>query len=55
MPYPNGVYPGVVSSVVAGGGGEKVWVEYPGEKEMFRVERHLLYATHAAAMTHWEL
>ena len=29
-------------------------MEYPGEKEMFRVERHLLYASNAAAVTHWE-
>ena len=55
VPYPNGVYPGVVTSVVAGGGGDKVWVEYPREKEMFQVERHPLYATHAAAVTHWEV
>ena len=31
-----------------------MWVEYPGEKEVFRFERHLLYASHAAAGTHWE-
>ena len=55
MPYNDGVYPGVVTSVVAGAG-RKVWVEHPGpgEKEMFRVERHLLYAFHAATVTHWE-
>ena len=29
-------------------------MEHPGEKEMFRVERHLPYASHAAAVTHWE-
>ena len=29
-------------------------MEHPGEKEIFRVERHLLYAYHAAALTHWE-
>ena len=45
VPYPDGVYPGVVTSVVAGGG-DKVWVEHPGEKEMFRVERHLLYVVY---------
>ena len=50
VPYPDGVYEGVVTSVVAGGG-DKVWVEYPRKKEMFRVERHLLYASHAAAVT----
>ena len=33
-----------------GGGG----VEHPGEKAMFQVETHLLYASHASAMTHWE-
>ena len=53
VPYTDGVYPGVVSSVVAGAGG-RVWVEHPGEKEMFRVERHLLYASHAVAVTHTE-
>ena len=53
VPYTDGVYPGVVTSVVAGEG-DKVWVDCPGEKEMFRVERHLLYASHAAAVTHWE-
>ena len=53
VPYTDGVYPGIVTSVVAGAGG-RVWVEQPGEKEMFRVERHLLYASHAAAVTHWE-
>ena len=26
-------------------------VEHAGTKEMFRVERHLLYASHAAAVT----
>ena len=31
-----------------------MWVEHPGEREMFRVERHLLYASHAVAVTHWE-
>ena len=30
-----------------------MWVEHPGEKEMFRAERHLLYASNAAAVTHW--
>ena len=53
VPYTDGVYAGVVTSVAAGQGG-RVWVEHPGEKEMFRVERHLLYASHAAAVTHWE-
>ena len=53
VPYTDGVYPGVVTSVAAGQGG-RVWVEHPREKEMFRVERHLLYASHAAAVTHWE-
>ena len=53
VPYTDGVYPGVVTSVVGGARG-RVWVEHPGEKEMFRVERHLLYASHAAAVTHWE-
>ena len=52
VPYTDGVYPGVVTPVVGGGGG--VWVEHPGEKEMFRVERHLLYACNAEAVTHWE-
>ena len=37
VPYTDGVYPGVVTSVAAGRGG-RVWVEHPGEKEMFRVE-----------------
>ena len=53
VPYTDGVDPGVVTSVAAGQGG-RVWVEHPGEKEMFRVERHLLYASHCAAVTHWE-
>ena len=53
VPYTEGVYPGVVTSVVAGAGG-RVWVEHPGEKGMCWVERHLLYASHAAAVTHWE-
>ena len=53
VPYTDGVYPWVVTSVVGGAGG-KVWVEHLGEKEMFRVGRHLLYASHAAALTHWE-
>ena len=53
VPYTDGVYPGVVTMVVAGAGG-RVWVEHLGEKEMFRVARHLLYASHAAAVTHWE-
>ena len=53
VPYTDGGYPGVVTSVVGGAGG-RVWVEHPGEKEMFRVERHVLYASHAAAVTHWE-
>ena len=53
VPYTDGVYPGVVTSVVGGAGG-RVWVEHPGEKEMFRVDRHLFYASHAAAGTHWE-
>ena len=53
VPYTDGVYPGVVTSVVEGAGG-RVWVAHPREKEMFRVERHLLYASHAAALTHWE-
>ena len=29
-------------------------MEYPGEKEMFAIERHVLYASHAAVVTHWE-
>ena len=53
VPYTDGCYPGVVTSVAAGHGG-RVWVEHPGEKEMFRAERHLLYASHAAVVTHWE-
>ena len=53
VPYTDGVYPGVVTSVVAGAGG-RVWVEHTGEKEMFRVERHLLHASHTAAVAHWE-
>ena len=52
-PYTDGVSPGVVTSVMGGAGG-RVWVEHPGEKEIFRVERHVLYASHAAAVTHWE-
>ena len=31
-----------------------MWVEQPGEKETFQVERCLLYASHAATVTHWE-
>ena len=38
------------SSLVGG----RVWVEHPGENEVFRVERHVLYASHAAVVTHWE-
>ena len=53
VPHPDGVHPGVVTSVVGGAGG-RVWVEHPGENEMFRVERKLLYASHAVAVTHWE-
>ena len=53
VPYTDGVYPGVVTSVAAGQGG-RVWGEQPGEKVMFRVERHLLYASQAAAVTNWE-
>ena len=53
LPYTHGVYPGDVTSFVAGAGG-RVWVEHPMEEELFRVERHLLYASHAAAVTHWE-
>ena len=53
VPYTTGVYPGDVTSVAPGAGG-RVWVEHPGEKEMFRVERQLLYASHAAAVTHWK-
>ena len=52
VPYTDGVYPGIVTWVVVGGGG--VWVEHSGEKEMFRVERHVLYTSHAAAVTYWE-
>ena len=29
-------------------------MEHRGEKEMFRVERHLLYASRASAVSHWE-
>ena len=36
-----------------GGAGGRVWVEHPREKEMFRVERRLLYASQGAAVTHW--
>ena len=53
VPYTEGVYRGVVTSVVGGAGG-RVGVEHPGEKEMFRVDRHLLYACHASAPTRWE-
>ena len=53
VPYTDGVYPGVVTSVAARQGGRE-WVEHQGEKEMFRVEKHLLYDSHAAAVTHWE-
>ena len=54
MPYTDAVHSGVATSVVEGAGG-RVWVEHPGEKEIFRIERHLLYALHAAAVTHCEL
>ena len=55
VPYTEGVYPGVVTSVVGGGGaGGRVWVKHPREKAMFRVERHVLYASHASTLTHWE-
>ena len=53
VPYTHGVYLGLVTSVVAGAGGG-AWVEHLGGKEMFHVERHVLYACHAAAVTHWE-
>ena len=53
MPHTDGGYPGVVTSVVRLAG-ERVSVEHPREKEMFRVERHLLYASRAAAVTHWK-
>ena len=53
VPYTDGVYFGLVTSVAAGQG-ERVWVEHPWEKEIVGVERHLLYASHAAAVTHWE-
>ena len=53
VPHTDGVYPGVVTLVVGGAGGT-VWVEHLGEKEMFRVERHLLYASHGAAVTYRE-
>ena len=29
-------------------------MEHPGEKVMFRVEKHPLYASHASALIHWE-
>ena len=29
-------------------------MEHPRVNEMFRIARHLLYASHAAAVTHWE-
>ena len=29
-------------------------MEHRGEKEIFRVDRHLLYASHASTATHWE-
>ena len=41
---------GFLTSYVGGGGG-RVWMEHPGEKKMFWVERHLLYASHGAAVT----
>ena len=53
VPYTEGFYLGVVTTVVGGAGG-RVWVEQPGENEIFRVERHLLYASHASTLTHWE-
>ena len=34
MPYTEGVYLGLVTSVLGGG---RVWVEHPGEKQMFWV------------------
>ena len=42
-----------VLTVVVGVAGGRVWVEHLREKEIFRVQRHLLYASHAAAVTHW--
>ena len=55
VPYTDGVCRGVVTSVVGwGGGGGRVWLEHPGEKEMFWVERHMLYASHAALGSHRE-
>ena len=46
VPYTDGVYPGVVTSVVRGAG-RRVRVQHPRKKEMFGAERHLLYASHA--------
>ena len=53
VPYTDGVHVGVVTSVV-GRAGRRVWVEHPGEKETFWDERHLMYSSYAAAVTHWE-
>ena len=53
VPYTDGVYPGTVILVVGGGGGGES-VGGTGKKEILRVERHVLYTSHAAAVTHWE-
>ena len=50
MPHTDGFYLGVLTSVV----GVCVWVEHPGDKEMFLVERHLWYAFHALTVSHRE-
>ena len=43
-----GLHEGVVTLAV-GGHPNLVWVEHLGETKMFRVERHLIYASHALA------
>ena len=50
--YTNGAYPAVMTCVVGVGG--RVRRTRPGEKEMFRVGTHLLYVSHAAAVTHYK-
>ena len=45
-----GVRPACAWGIVGGG----VGVAHPGEQEMSRVERHLLYASHASTAHHWE-